>query len=98
MSYQFRSVLVGAPRAQSTLKEQRIINETGAIYKCRLDKEKTENCAPFVFDSWGNNHEDNREFTFNNEKKDFQWLGASMDGSANDDDKFVVRKYEIPKL
>lgn len=84
------SVLVGAPRAQSTLEMQQKINETGAIYKCNLERTSNRTCVPFVFDSHGNNHEENKDFTFNREKKDFQWLGASMDGSASDTDKFVV--------
>lgn len=91
INFYFRSsVFVGAPRAQSTLEMQRNINETGAIYKCTLAKATNETCAPFVFDLMGNNHEDNKEFTFNKEKKDFQWLGASMDGTSSDTDKFVV--------
>lgn len=91
------SVLVGAPRAQSTLEMQRNINETGAIYKCSFERTINEACVPFVFDSMGNNHEDNKEYTFNKEKKDFQWLGGSMDGTASDTDKFVVsRMYCIP--
>lgn len=69
---------------------QRKINETGAIYKCNLERTINGTCVPFVFDSDGNYHEGNNEFTFNKEKKDFQWLGASMDGTASDTDKFVV--------
>ena len=87
--YIFHSVLIGAPRAQSTLEVQRKINETGAIYKCGFDKLST--CSPFVFDRWGNVHEDYNQYAYNNEKKDYQWLGATMDGSASDTDKFVVR-------
>lgn len=83
-------VFIGAPRAQSTFELQRSINETGAIYKCTFEKPMAEICAPFVFDSIGNDHEDNNEFTFNKEMKDFQWLGASMDGTSSDTDKFVV--------
>lgn len=69
---------------------QRRINETGAIYKCNFNANANEPCMPFVFDSTGNNQEDNKEFTFNKEKKDFQWLGATMDGTSSDTDKFVV--------
>lgn len=69
---------------------QKWINETGAIYKCSFHQTTNQTCDPFVFDSTGNNHEDNKEYTFNEEKKDFQWLGASMDGTASDTDKFVV--------
>lgn len=84
------SVFIGAPRAQSTVEKQRKINETGAIYKCNLDSEIIGNCSPFVFDEWGNVHGDPDMYTYTNEKKDYQWLGATMDGSSNDNDKFVV--------
>lgn len=84
------SVIVGAPRAQSTLSVQRSINETGAIYKCSLDQTDNEPCVPFVFDVWGNTMDSTDQFTYNNEKKDHQWLGAAMDGNANDGDKLVV--------
>lgn len=79
---------MGAPRAQSTIEVQRKINETGAIYKCTFDK--STNCTPFIFDRWGNVHEDYSQYAYNNEKKDYQWLGASMDSSSSDTDKFVV--------
>lgn len=88
----FYSVLIGAPRAQSTLANQRNINETGAIYKCRFDKSANEKCVPFVFDPWGNIRDHYNQYTYENEMKDYQWMGASMDGSANDNEKFVVSK------
>lgn len=84
------SVLIGAPRAQSTLEAQRKVNETGAVYKCSFDKSSTANCAPFVFDAFGNFKADYNQYTHDNEKKDHQWLGASMDGNENDGEKFVV--------
>lgn len=34
--------------------------------------------------------EDPNEYTHDNEKKDFQWLGASMDGGPLETDRFVV--------
>lgn len=69
---------------------QKAINETGAIYKCVFNNDLKDSCKPFLVDTMGNNQEENKEFTFNREKKDFQWLGASMDGGDDDDDKFVV--------
>lgn len=38
----------------------------------------------------GNVHGSQDQYTYTNEKKDYQWLGATMDGSAGDNDKFVV--------
>lgn len=90
VNFSIFSVLIGAPRAQSTLEIQRKINETGAIYKCTFDQSTDGSCAPFVFDQWGNVHDSMDQFTYNNEKKDYQWLGASMDGNSNDNDKLVV--------
>ncbi|XP_055921034.1 integrin alpha-PS3 isoform X2 [Eupeodes corollae] len=81
------SVIVGAPRAQSTLESQRRINETGAIYKCTI---ATGTCAPFIFDDTGNINDENSAYTYDSEKKDHQWLGASMDGGPRDTDKLVV--------
>lgn len=81
------SVIVGAPRAQSHLETQRNINETGAIYKCTL---KTGSCAPYVFDPSGNIFSEGNQYTYDNEKKDHQWLGGSMDGGSKDTDKLIV--------
>lgn len=79
--------MVGAPRAQSSLEMQRNINETGAIYKCSF---QSSDCKPFVFDSLGNINNENSIYTYNSEKKDNQWLGASMDGNSLDGERFVV--------
>lgn len=38
----------------------------------------------------GNVHGSQDQYTYTNEKKDYQWLGATMDGSTGDNDKFVV--------
>ncbi|KAJ6640903.1 Integrin alpha-PS3 [Pseudolycoriella hygida] len=80
-------VMVGAPRAQSSLEMQRKINETGAIYKCSF---QSSTCEPYVFDNLGNINNENNFFTYNSERKDNQWLGASMDGNSMDAERFVV--------
>lgn len=79
--------MVGAPRAQSSLEMQRKINETGAIYKCSF---QSSSCEPYVFDSLGNINNEYDAYTYNSEKKDHQWLGASMDGNSLDGERFVV--------
>lgn len=80
--------MVGAPRAQSSLEMQRKINESGAIYKCSFESSR---CEPFVIDKLGNiNNENNFDYLLKSEYKDYQWLGASMDGNSMDDEKFVV--------
>lgn len=72
------SILVGAPKAQSSVEIQKNINSTGAVYKCTLDSGK---CSDYNFDSDGN---------VGGTLKDFQMLGASMDGLESEADKFVV--------
>ncbi|XP_017069438.1 integrin alpha-PS3 isoform X2 [Drosophila eugracilis] len=80
-------IIVGAPRAQSTLESQRTINETGAIYRCSLT---SGTCSPYVLDPKGNYNAPYNDYTFDSERKDFQWLGGSMDGGTRDTDKLLV--------
>ncbi|XP_037947350.1 integrin alpha-PS3 isoform X1 [Teleopsis dalmanni] len=87
MNLRQSGIIVGAPRAQSTLESQRNINETGAIYRCSLT---TTTCSPYVFESDGNRKVPFNGYTDDSEKRDFQWLGASMDGGAKDTDKLLV--------
>lgn len=82
-------MIVGAPRAQSSLEAQRKINESGAIYKCSLS-DSASTCAPFVFDPWGNLNGGTNQYTYDSERKDAQWLGAAMDGGDSDNEKTVV--------
>ncbi|XP_017125156.1 integrin alpha-PS3 isoform X1 [Drosophila elegans] len=81
------SIIVGAPRAQSTLESQRNINETGAIYRCSLTDGV---CSPYVLDSRGDVDAPYNEYTWDSMRKDFQWLGGSMDGGTRDTDKLLV--------
>ncbi|XP_073811306.1 integrin alpha-PS3-like [Musca autumnalis] len=81
-------VIVGAPRAQSTLEAQRTINETGAIYRCTLNG--TPQCTTYVFDDRGNIDVPVSEYSYDSEKRDHQWLGASIDGGSKDTDKLIV--------
>ncbi|KAH8407473.1 hypothetical protein KR222_001829 [Zaprionus bogoriensis] len=81
------SIFVGAPQAQSTLEAQRNINETGAIYRCSLLE---GNCSPYVIDGGDNVKIWNSEYTWDSQRRDFQWLGGSMDGGTRDTDKLIV--------
>jgi hypothetical protein len=83
-------VLIGAPRAQSTLEQQRRVNETGAIFKCNLNSDSDQSCHPYHFDLNGNTHVENTDLGYNSEKKDFQMLGFAMDGHGSESDRFVV--------
>lgn len=82
------SVIIGAPRAQSTLATQRKVEETGAVFKCNFQDDQP--CHPYHFDLSGNTRIENTESDYNSEKKDFQMLGASMDGHESESDRFVV--------
>ncbi|XP_016977688.2 integrin alpha-PS3-like [Drosophila rhopaloa] len=81
------SIIVGAPRAQSTLDSQKTINETGAIYRCSLS---SGSCSPYVLDPLGDVNAPDKGLTWDSDRKDFQWLGGSMDGGTGDKDKLIV--------
>ncbi|XP_020800285.1 integrin alpha-PS3 isoform X2 [Drosophila serrata] len=87
MSLRPNGIIVGAPRAQSTLESQRNINETGAIYRCSL---LNGQCNPYILDQTGNVDAPFNEYTLDSQRKDFQWLGGSMDGGTRDTDKLLV--------
>ncbi|XP_013109885.2 integrin alpha-PS3 [Stomoxys calcitrans] len=81
-------IIVGAPRAQSTLESQRTINETGAIYRCPIFG--TTQCNTYVFEDRGNFDLPSGDYSYDSEKRDFQWLGAAIDGGPTDSDKLIV--------
>ncbi|XP_017124265.1 integrin alpha-PS3-like [Drosophila elegans] len=81
-----KSIIVGAPRAQSTLETQSAINEPGEIYRCSLEN---GDCTVYVLDSNGN-YDSHEEENLSSHHKDFQWLGGSMDGGTQDTDKLLV--------
>lgn len=78
ITLQNENIFVGAPKAQSTAPEQKSINTTGAVYKCNFS---SGSCKVFNFDAIGN---------VGGKLKDFQMLGASMDGLESNLDNFVV--------
>lgn len=80
-------MIVGAPRAQSTLETQQNINETGAIYRCTFE---SSTCVPYNYDELGNIEVQDSGDQLTRERKDYQWLGAVMDGSSSEDDRFIV--------
>ncbi|XP_055918343.1 integrin alpha-PS3-like [Eupeodes corollae] len=81
------SIIIGAPRAQSTLENQLKISEPGAIYSCKI---ANGICVPLIFDNTGNKHYEKDNTSFKNKLKSHQWLGASIDGGSSDKDKIVV--------
>lgn len=78
-------ILIGAPRANSTIFTQSHIEEPGLIYKCTFNGK----CEIFIIDDRGNA---NGYYTndLNNELKYFRLLGFSMDGHEDENDKFVA--------
>lgn len=78
ITLQNENIFVGAPKAQSTSSRQMSVNTTGAIYKCNFS---SDSCSLFSFDGDGN---------IGGKLKDFQMLGASMDGLESSADNFVV--------
>ena len=62
-------IIVGAPRANSTLPEQVRINEPGVIYKCTIQNGQ---CNPFNFDNSGNKPIDDNDYTIKSQYKDSQ--------------------------
>lgn len=80
--------MVGAPRAQSSLEAHRKINESGAVYKCSLNENLSE-CKPFIVDPEGNSYSDN-PYAYTAVNKNYQFLGAAMDGHGSESSRFVV--------
>lgn len=69
------------------LPAQGTINETGAIFRCSL---RTASCQPFVLETQANILLDDNDELLKSEIRDFQWLGAAMDGGASDEDAFIA--------
>ena len=83
------SVIIGAPRSKSVLNSQTNIDETGTIYKCDLNGSNVnKKCYPYNFDLSGNKKL-NDSF-FKTENKEYQMLGASMDGLSTEWNLFIV--------
>ncbi|XP_017061762.1 integrin alpha-PS3-like [Drosophila ficusphila] len=81
------SIIVAAPRANSTLPRLRNINEPGVIYKCSLHNGE---CHTYDPDHEGNYNASTNDYTWDSRHKDHQWLGGSMDGGTQDTDRFLV--------
>lgn len=86
--------MIGAPRANANtnikiLEKYRKFKETGLIYKCFFDNQK---CEIYDIDRTENEYDMNNRYF---ENKNFNWLGASMDGIEinGDHNMFVVRHY-----
>lgn len=83
------SIIIGAPRAESPLESQRKIKEPGAVFTCSLAG-IDQNCLPFNVDEEGDVRVEKIYESYDSKKKSLQMLGAAMDGSEFEKDRFVV--------
>ncbi|KAH8346896.1 hypothetical protein KR059_001980, partial [Drosophila kikkawai] len=78
------SIIVGAPRSNSTSMSLTGVKEPGAIYRCSLEKDK---CSPYMLNSPVKSSSITNNIRDHN---DFQWLGGSMDGGTLDTDMLIA--------
>ncbi|XP_041675657.1 integrin alpha-PS4-like [Drosophila eugracilis] len=82
------TIIVGAPRANSTLEKQHDIIEPGVIFSCSL---KNGTCQQYEIDSEGNDLKTSPdESSLGSKVKHYQWMGGSMDGGVRDNDSLLV--------
>ncbi|XP_037713736.1 integrin alpha-PS4-like [Drosophila subpulchrella] len=82
-----KSIIVAAPRANSTLPDQSKVIEPGAIFRCLFND---GSCTSYDVDTKGNHYEKASTDVLRAKGKDFQWMGGSMDGGTLDSDRFLV--------
>ena len=70
-------LLVGAPRANSTLPGGRSFVEPGAVYRCFIKKETDGYCEEANMDTWYNTTRVFRS-RFVSQKRDHAWFGATL--------------------
>lgn len=85
---------MSAPRAQSSIAPQRAIDETGAVFRCNHSVGKTlsDECEPLSIENRGNFFDERSkdDGLLKGEKRDNQWLGATLDGGPGEGDTLVV--------
>ncbi|KAH8347899.1 hypothetical protein KR084_002195, partial [Drosophila pseudotakahashii] len=81
------SIIVAAPRANSTLNNTLEVIEPGVIFKCALED---GHCESFDIDPNPNVYKERGENYLAAEVRDHQWLGGSMDGGTRNEDNLVV--------
>lgn len=95
ITLRLKSIMIGAPRDQSTVFSQANINEPGVIYKCTWSSNVS--CHAYNFDSDGHKIFEKSEVVNGkkirndaHEWKNNQMLGATMDGMNSESDLFVA--------
>lgn len=87
-------VIISAPRAQPIVKEQKLTQEPGAIFKCDFNSNVTiESCYEYIFDKsdeFAKISQHKKKKVIDSETKDFQLLGFAMDGGGSEKNNFVV--------
>ncbi|XP_064088810.1 integrin alpha-PS3-like [Macrobrachium nipponense] len=72
-------LVVGAPRANSSIYIPTRITEPGAIYKCDLSNDRAP-CVELKIDQTGNTYTENQNYEFiYHDLKNEGWLGAALD-------------------
>ena len=79
------SIMIGAPRSNSTVFGQKTVDEPGVIFKCNLDTDQV--CYSYNFDVKGNYDKHEK---YDLRKKDYQMLGAVISGGSSESDPLVV--------
>ena len=77
------SIMIGSPRANSTVSAQKTINEPGVVFKCNFD----QTCNDYNFDVRGNEEKYEK---FDKRKKDLQMLGAVVSGGSSETHPLIV--------
>lgn len=84
-------VIIGSPRAQSSLASQKNTTEPGSIFKCDLNiSAGSSRCYPFIFDNGTDHVRGIASNSYQYMMRDFQLLGFSMDGMKHESNSFVV--------
>lgn len=77
--------MIGAPRANSSLPEQRVLVEPGMVYQCYLDESFNVKCETLVYDKSGNSIG-----SFFHHKKDHGFYGATIVCDPKPDGLLVI--------
>ncbi|XP_070211198.1 integrin alpha-4-like [Littorina saxatilis] len=83
-------ILVGAPRAEDAFLANGTIQQPGALFQCNWQYRSS--CRPVIIDQTGNEKQvipKHKNITVLN-KKDFQWLGATVDVNYYGNENVVV--------
>ncbi|XP_044738082.1 integrin alpha-PS3-like [Chrysoperla carnea] len=81
------SVVIGAPKANSTFLHLKYINEPGAVYQCDIENDPV--CKPLLLDPEGDTKGIYNGISYTHGKTN-SWLGATLDGETTRDGKLAA--------